>query len=184
MVWNFFTGQSGGGMTGPPQAGTGTQSSGSGMGSMNAWRTATVVGGIAQAATQIQAARRRAQVARDNAKMMKLEARYQELRGRLQKNRLMREAASTRESQRAAYAGAGVNPDVGTPAEVGEETWERAEEDADMIDLQVKTAASKYRGRAAMERYRARTAMPRGYTRAGTSLLSTYQRVMSREIRS
>ena len=169
---------SGGGMTGPPQAGIGTQAASSGgWSSMDTFYTASALSGVGKAWNQIAASRQQAQVAEHNAEMMKLEARYQDLRSDIEKNKLRRRTARLRGAQRAAYSAGGVNPDVGTPAEVGRETWEQTEEDADMIDMQAESAAAGYRSRAADYGYTADTSMSTGMTRAGTSLLSSTRKM-------
>lgn len=213
-------GKSGGGMTGPPQAGQGTQPYSTGGGGLSTagqvYAGGAALSSIAQAWQSIQAGRMQEMVAEHNQEMMKLEARYQDVRSDLQQSRLRREGvirkgalereASLRKErisrkgrqirgrQRAAYAGSGVNPDVGSAKIVREETRERVEDDLELIDEQVeretrrineqvesgtamseiggRARASSFRGRATQAGYRKQTAMSRGYARAGTSLLS------------
>jgi len=173
-----YLGTSGGGMTGPPQAGIGTQAStGGGWSSMNTYSTASAVSGIISAFSQISAARHQEEVAEHNIEMAKMEARYQELRSEYQKNALRRKAMTLRGKQRAAYSAAGVSPDVGTPAKVGKETLEDVEEDAAMIEMAGKAASMQAEGRAAQAEYVADIAQPAGYARAGTSLLGTAERL-------
>jgi len=169
----FMGGSASGGAVG---GGVG-QASSSGWSSMDTYRTASALSGVAKAWNQVSAARQQGVTAEHNAEMMKLEARYQDLRADIEKTRLRRNTARLRSRQRAAYSAAGVNPDEGTPAEVGEETWDRAEYDAELIEMQAESAAMGYRGKAAGHQQTADTALSTGMTRAGTSLLSTTRKL-------
>lgn len=152
-------------------------SGGGGWSSMDTYRTAGALSGLAKSWNQISTARHQGEVAESNVEMMKLEARYQDLRSDIAKRRLRRKTAMLRGSQRAGYSGGNINPDVGSAKEVGEETWEQEEKDEMLIDMGAESAAAGYRSRAADYQYTADTAMSRGMTRAGTSLLSTTRKM-------
>jgi len=191
--------RSGGGMTGPPQAGIGTTAGGipqtgqtsgigwasgitkvaSGIGSAlgSASKFAAGASGVAKAWNKVSAARYQGEVAEHNAEMMKQEARYQDLRSDIEKYQLLRKTGRLRGKQRAGYSAGGVNPDIGTPAEVGRETWELAEEDIDMIEMQAESAAMGYRGEAAGYQQTADTALSSGMAEASASLLSTTRKL-------
>ena len=141
--------------------------------------TMTVLGTLASAGSQYQAAKSGQAMAEQNAKLAEQQGMASLAQGRMEQEKVARRARQIQGSQRAAYGASGVDISSGSPLEIQADTEYQAAQDKALIryNSELKkwgfdVESANYKRQAAQQGNMANSALVSGLLGAGSSILN------------
>lgn len=127
---------------------------------------------VGSAASSIMGGSQGAAVSKMQARQAELSARQEELKGREQAAQIRRQLSASLASQNAIFAARGINPTMGTPRVLSQESASQAARDIDITRFGAAQSAGALRSQAKQYQIEGSSKRFEGFAKAGTSLYS------------